>query len=160
MRHLAISEHVLGYLDHGNSVSLANLIHLTRYFVHNPFRGKWYLLSLFNHGRLATDFNVQNTLPSLQHDFCDLWNEIVLQQRESMHPGPSYLLEKFRDIYNVLHQCSNLDCEYQLCSISSHRMDSTSNLIEVDGGRPAETARAPIITSPALHHREPIPTCH
>lgn len=82
--------------------------------------------------------------------------KIVLQQRDSVHPGPSYLLEKFRDIYNALHQCSNLDYEYQSCSSSSHRMDSTSNLIEVDGGRPAETARAPIITSPALHRHDPV----
>ena len=159
MRHLGISEYVLrSYLDHSKSISLAILIHFTRHLLHNSFEDRWHLLPLFNYGRLLSGFDVQNTLPGLQHDFCHLWNEMVLQGRDRGDYAPSNILGKFRVIHNALHQGSNLDNEYQLCSISSHRMGSTSNLIEVDGDRVAEAAHASITTSSALRHHEPVPS--
>ena len=157
-RHLSISEHVLrSYLDHGNSLLLAILIHFTRYWVHVVPQDKQYLLYLFEYEWVQLDFDVQNILPGLQHDFCDLWNEIVLQNRDTPDYTPlSYILQKFRTIYDALHQGSTLNDEYQLCSIPVHPIPSTSTSIKVDGDRP-ETARAPIITPPLYHH-DPVPS--
>ena len=156
-RHLGISEHVLrSYLDHGNSLSLAILIHSTRHFVHIISWKTRYLLAQFECGRVPLDFDVQNTLPGLQHDFCDLWNEIVLQRRSRGDYILSIILEKLRTIYDALHQGSTLDDDYQLCSTPAHRIGSTSTLIKVDGDR-SETALAPI-TTPPLYHYDPVPS--
>jgi hypothetical protein len=148
MHHLGISEHVLqSYLDHGDSVLLAILIHFTRHFVHNFSEDMFYMSRLFSHGWLQSDFDFQNTLRSLRHDFCDLWNEIVLQGRESRdrrYCTLSYILQKIRSIYDALHQGSTLDDDYQLCSVSTHRINSASPLTEADGDRPAETSPTPI----------------
>ena len=35
--------------------------------------------------RLLSDFDIRDTLPELQRDFCALWNEIV---REAQNSGP------------------------------------------------------------------------
>jgi len=154
MDHLGISEHVLrDYLDHGNSVSLANMIHFTHYFVRNFPEANWegfpisYILR-----QLKPYDNVQNSLPGLRHDFCGLWNGIVLQRRDTDHPILSEILGEFHAIYVALHQGSPYD-EFQLCSVPSHRIDAASNLNET-----AETAHAPITTSPALHYHDSIPS--
>src|SRR5260221_14486803 len=62
MHQLGISEHVLqSYLNHGDSVLLATLIHFTRQFVCNPPQDFWEsnsLLTLLS--RLGTNYNVQD----------------------------------------------------------------------------------------------------
>jgi len=157
---LGISEHVLrGYLDHGSSMLLASLIHFTRQFVRNFLEANWEefpLLHIFR--RLGPNFNVQNTIPELQHDFCDLWNEIFRQGDDTNNPVLWFILREIRPIYVTLHQGSTLYGQYQLCGISSHHIDSASNLNKVDDGTTAETARAPITTSSALYHRDPVPS--
>ena len=157
MHHLGISDDVLrSYLDHGNSVLLAILIHLIRHFVHNSSKNKWRMLLESHSGWPQLDFDVQNTLPGLQHDFCELWNEIVLQSRDRMDYILSNIIRNFRTIYDALHQGSTLNDEHQLCSIPAHRVGSTSTLTKVDGDRP-EAARAAITTYPLYHH-DPIPS--
>jgi hypothetical protein len=154
MHHLGISDDVLrSYLDHGDSVLLAILIHLIRHFVHNSLEDRWYMLSESHNGRPQLDFDVQNTLPGLQHEFCDLWNEIVLQSRDRTNYTLSNNLWRFRTIYDALHQGSTLNDEHQapVCSIPAHRLGFTSTLTKVDGDRP-ETARAAISTPPLYHH--------
>ena len=160
MHHLGITEPVLrSYLDHGDSVLLANMIHFTHQFVRNFLEVNWeefplsYILQ-----RLGSSYNVQGTLPGLQHDFCSLWNEIVLQRRDIDHPLLSDILVEVHPIYVAFHQGSTLYDQVQLCSVPSHRIDSASNLNEVDDGRTTETARAPITTSPALHHHNAVPS--
>ena len=80
MDQLGISAPVLqSYLAHGDSVLLANYIHILRDIVHVHFENfqsgdaasRWKTLEL------VSEFDIQDTLPTLQHDFCDLWNEIV-----------------------------------------------------------------------------------
>ena len=149
MRHLGISEHVLrSYLDHGGSVILANLVDFTHQFFRNFLEADWddfplsYILSL-----LGAHYSVQNALPGLQNEFCALWNEIFLQSGDTDHPALLYVLREIHHIYVTFHQdSSTLYDHYQLCSVPSHRTES------VDDGRTAETARALITTSPALHH--------
>ena len=157
MHHLGISEHVLrDYLDHGDNVLLANLIHFTRQFVRNFLEVNWEddLLSYILH-QLRLIYNVQETLPMLQHDFCGLWNEIVLKTRNRDHHLLSCILTKIHPIYVALHQGHTPHDRYQLCSIPSHQIDSTSNLSDVDGGMSADTAPVPITTSPTLHDAVP-----
>jgi len=153
MDHLGISEHVLqDYLCHGDSVFLANLIHFTHQFVRNFLRANWEgfpLLRILS--RLGSSYNIQNTLPGLQHDFCDLWNIIVRQTHVRDHHLLLNILEVIHPIYIALHQDSTPYYGYQLCSIPEHRIRSAFNLNEVHGGRTTETTRVPITTS-ALHH--------
>ena len=159
MHHLGISEHVLrGYLDHGDSVLLANLIHFTHQFIRNFLETRWKEFPLsYIFQRLGSYYNVQDTPPELQHDFCGLWNEIVLQRRDRDHFLLSYILGKIRPIYVALHQDSTLYDEHQLCSIPGHRIGTASNLNDV-GSRTAETARVPITASPALHYHGALPS--
>ena len=152
MQHLGISEHVLqSYLDHGDSVLLATLIHFTHQFIFGPLEANRERLPLSTIiWWLGMDLNVQDTLPRLQHDFCDLWNKLILQSHDIDRPLPLGMLEEIYPIYDALHLGSTLRLynEFQLCSIPSHRVDSASNLNEVEDGRKVETARAPITTCP------------
>jgi hypothetical protein len=85
MDELGIPEDVLRrYLDHGNSVLLANLIHITRQFFQNLLqRGSDLTMEPLRILPLVSKFDILNTLPELQHDFCALWNEIVQQAQSN-----------------------------------------------------------------------------
>ena len=56
--------------------------------------------------QLRSYYNVQDTPPELQHDFCSLWNEIVLRRRDRDHILLWYIFGKIRPIYVALHQDS------------------------------------------------------
>ena len=72
---LGVTEEVLkGYLKHGDSVLLANLIKTTRLFFEKGIQFQDILKSI-------SGFNVKETLPELQHDFCALWDEIVKKSK-------------------------------------------------------------------------------
>ena len=92
--------------------------------------------------QLRSNYNVQDTLPELQHDFCGLWNEIVRQRRDRDHRLLSNVLVEIRPIYLALHQGS------------THHVHSTSNLNEVNDGQTAEMTHDAIITpsAPLYHH--------
>ena len=162
MHHLGISEHVLrSYLEHGESMLLANLIHFTRQFVRNFLnanREEFPLLYILR--RLGSNYNIQDTLPSLQHDFCSLWNEVVLQRRDRHHHLLFDMLCYLLSIYVALHEDSTHSAATldQLCSIPSHRMGSASHSHEADGNRTVETSPTPLNTSLALHHHVAIPS--
>jgi Family of unknown function (DUF6535) len=104
MDQLGISEDVLReYLAHGDSVLLANLIHITRQF----FRLRqfsWSSSTLLLFQRTVSNFDIQNTLPGLQHDFGALWNEIALEARKDQLWIAFSILRPIRHIYIALHQ--------------------------------------------------------
>src|SRR6267154_1863451 len=110
MNELGISRDVLqGYLAHGDSVLLANLIHIIRQFFHSLLQHD---LDLTVTTRIAlsllpsvSKFDILNTLPELQHDFCALWNEIVQQVQSSGANINSFIdiLVEIRRLYVVLH---------------------------------------------------------
>ena len=143
MDQLGVSRSVLqDYVAHGNSVLLANLIHISRKIL-RTFEDDNY--SAYISSRIipsVSQFDVQNTLPRLQHDFCDLWNEIVLEAWNSGSDStPIYILRYIRHLYVALHQgtiaiptafsSSTADHDdilshgssYPLCAIASHRPD-------------------------------------
>ncbi|KAH9952552.1 hypothetical protein BGW80DRAFT_1568029 [Lactifluus volemus] len=70
---LGLSEEVFrSYLENGDSVLLANLIHITRLLF--PLCLNEVLdseLSLWNVLSSISEFGIENTLPGLQHNFCD-----------------------------------------------------------------------------------------
>jgi hypothetical protein len=85
--------------DHGDdSVNLAISIQMTcRVFRSTDRPDPNILLSL-------SKFNMRNTAPGLQHEFCTLWNEIV---REARGTDPYYyvrLLRSIRQVYIGLHE--------------------------------------------------------
>ena len=158
MHQLSISEPVLrGYVNHGDSVLLANLIGFTRQFVRSFFQANWqeYPLShILRH--LGSNYNIQDTLPELQRDFCGLWNEI-LQRRDTDHPLVSKILEEIHPIYLTLHQGFTQQEPYSLCNIPNHHIHSAPNLNEVNDMETAEMTHD-IITSPAII--QPVATYH
>ncbi|KAI0247171.1 hypothetical protein BJV78DRAFT_955483 [Lactifluus subvellereus] len=107
MGQLDVSEDVLrDYLAHGDSVLLANLIHITHQFFPSYLdRVRFVPHALPDILRTISGFDIQNTLPGLQNDFCALWNEIVLEARNrGDHRIPYYILKEIRHIYIALHQ--------------------------------------------------------
>jgi Family of unknown function (DUF6535) len=110
MAHLGISEDLLQhYLAHGDSVLLANLIYITRQlFRFDPehWPGWFRTLSVLRCILpKISKFDIRNTLPALQNDFCALWNEIT---GEAHNSDSVYIcrdiLRHTRQLYFALHQ--------------------------------------------------------
>jgi hypothetical protein len=72
------------YIEHGDSVLLANLIHITRHLLHSFTEGN---LDLSRESLGIPPFisklDILNTLPAPQHDFCNLWDSVVQQERKA-----------------------------------------------------------------------------
>jgi hypothetical protein len=92
---LGITEEVLkGYLEHGDSLLLDNLIKTSRLFFEKGLQFQGVLKSI-------SGFNVKETLPELQHDFCTLWDEIV---EKSKHSGDCvFILDEISHVHDALH---------------------------------------------------------
>ncbi|KAH9011965.1 hypothetical protein EDB83DRAFT_348331 [Lactarius deliciosus] len=122
-----------------NSLSLAILIHVIRQqFDHfrKPFwPSSWFLWVLEG----ASKFDVQDTSPELQHDFCSLWNQVVHRAKNNDQGMVSLILAPIRKIYVYLHQGTDsaptlfsastphwnniLDkpTSYPVCTVAGHR---------------------------------------
>ena len=106
-----------------------------------------------------TRFDIQHTLPGLRHDFCTLWNELVLGARKhGRNTTPVYILNMIRHLHIILHQgtdaaptafdastdsVDNIMYEpssYPLCDIAGHRPDSTAHV---------PVPSIPLLTQPA-----------
>ncbi|KAI9447478.1 hypothetical protein H4582DRAFT_5952 [Lactarius indigo] len=145
MGHLGISLPVLrNYLAHSDSVLLANYIHIIRDIIHVHFEqfqsgdsaARWKTLES------VSQFEIQGTLPTLQHDFCDLWNEIIhLARTTPDHRVRTFVLASLRNVrraYIALHGGTNsaptafststtddahvlfLSSSYPLCNVPDH----------------------------------------
>jgi hypothetical protein len=103
------------YLFHGDSVLLANCIYICRQTIHvysengwsyRPAASQWKTLEE------VSEFDVQHILPELQHEFCDLWNEIVQlahnRNYRYMRSVSIDILRHCRRIYLALHQGGNV----------------------------------------------------
>jgi hypothetical protein len=127
------------YLAHGDSASLAVLTYTTRQALQTRRSQRDVLRSLF-------PFNIHDTLPALQHDFCALWNEAVLEARkEGADKTLTDILPEIRHLFEALHQgtdtaptapftasIDDLDStlyqpsSYPLCNAPSHSTDLTA----------------------------------
>ena len=122
-------------VTHGDdSVSLAILIHVTREAIRSsPLLGGF---------GAFTRFDIRNTLPGLQHDFCTLWNEILREAKKQRALSiPVEILRQIRHHYIALHQDTDaaptafspstdeldpmlwMTMSYSSCNIASHRPD-------------------------------------
>ena len=120
MRQLDISDDVLQtYLEHGDSVLLANLIHIVERLAPTPHNNNdedgahnhtLNLDGLIRHTlRIARNFEVAGTLPELRDRFCALWNRIALvahdcefvSEVERRHART--ILRVIRTVYIALH---------------------------------------------------------
>jgi hypothetical protein len=154
MGHLGEAAPVLqNYLDHGDSALLANYIHILRDIVHVHLRHfqsgdaafRWKVVES------VSQFDIQDTLPTLQHDFCHLWNEIVEMARTTDHRTRSILillLKKIRHAYITLHEgtdsaptifsASTTEDEHVLSFLSSYP------LCNIPDHRPRRSSHAPV----------------
>ena len=118
-----------------DNVLLATLIHVTRPIIH------YHEVELLEAKMEAlTEFDICHTLPTLQHDFCTLWNKFVQEAKEQGGYSPPILvLRLIRNHYIALHEgpdaaptafsASTDDSDailyqassYPLCDIASHR---------------------------------------
>ncbi|KAH9979658.1 hypothetical protein BJV74DRAFT_989732 [Russula compacta] len=109
-----------------DSVSLAIWILVTRQlFQANSLSWDSNLLRTLPH------FDIRNAVPGLQHEFCALWNEIVLEAMSELNNArPIAILRDLRDAYNALHPDTDgvtTSSSYPSCNIAGHRPDSTTD---------------------------------
>jgi hypothetical protein len=119
MEQLRVSRSVLqDYVAHGDSVLLANLNHITRKIL-RTFEGDHYSTYISSRIlRSISRFNIQHTLPVLQHDFCTVWNDVVEEARKSGSDStPIYILKYIRHLYITLHQRTDA-CSAEFSSVA------------------------------------------
>jgi Family of unknown function (DUF6535) len=143
--HLSISDDVLrDYLEYGDSVLLANWIHITRQWYHSH-QLWWGPQALELIQPTISKFDIEGTLPQLQHNFCALWNDIVLEAHNHQAPQiPSHILRPIRHIYNALHPAApipfdaednaalNLPSSYPPCNEPGHRPHINEENVEAN----------------------------
>jgi len=127
-------------VTHRDSVLLAILIHVTRQALRDRLPQGDVLHSL-------SGFDIRNTLPGSQHDFCTLWNEIVQDVgNKAADDGTRInILAQIRHLYVALHEGMTptpvpaptdgdrgtkfAPSLYPSCTIVSHRSDSATDAV-------------------------------
>ena len=138
---IGIPESVLqSHATHGNDLPLAILIHVICQEFHHYGNRRWPSNEFWKVLEAASKFDVLDTSPELQHEFCALWNEVVRANDDGMMPW--YILKPIRNIYLMLHL--HTDCAptefsastsdeddilyeisaYPLCNIPGHQPDT------------------------------------
>ena len=101
------------YISHGDSILLANLMFIVRRIVQAYSGSREHQQGDLRHVAKKTlkfvcKFDVNNTLPELQHEFCDLWNLLVDRAENDDRPRvkciTKIVLEYTRKLYDGLHQ--------------------------------------------------------
>jgi hypothetical protein len=141
------------YAGHGDSLLLVILIHVVhQQFIH--FRkSSWPQHVLSPVLAAASQFNIKDTSPELQHNFCALWNQIVNEVQESNDWLMAFrILGPIRRLYLSLHQDTETDfvptlfttstddrgviqwdpSSYPVCKVPDHCSDSTPHVHEDD----------------------------
>ena len=135
------------YAAHGDSLSLAILIHATRQQFTHFEKELWPKFGFPSILEVASKFDVQDTSPELQNEFCALWNQIVRKaQNDKSWSIATFILKPIRNVYIGLHQHADIDPKqysaltgddarvlgypflYPVCTIPSHHTDSTAHL--------------------------------
>ena len=143
---LGIPETVLrSHAAHGDNLSFAILIYVTRkQFSHFRYPS-WPRIMIERILSAASKFNVQDTSPDLQHEFCALWNQIVRNSRNIENEEMSeHILKPIRHVYIRLHEGTNSaptyfsastvedhdifddPDSYPLCNVTGHGHESST----------------------------------
>jgi len=149
------------YIAHGDSVLLAILNLTIRQLFHS--NSSFWDLGILQD---VSYFDINNTLPRLQQDFCALWNEIVQEARKrGAWSTPALILGRIHHIHTALHQDSNAALAaysdftadgdntlfdpllYPLCGVGDHRPDSTPPVEKA----PARNTVQPFATTSSSH---------
>ena len=150
--------------DGNNSVLLSILMHVIRQVIRADPLKPWLLSSLSN-------FDIHDTLPGLQNEFCALWNEIVLEAKRAKREGSDdhlvSVLREIRHVYIALHQGTDdapttfsahthyLDpilgqpSSYPLCNNTFHHPDSVPRPLIIT---------VPDISPPTIHSQPVYPS--
>ncbi len=152
---LGVPESVLrDHATHGDSLSLAILIHVTRQQFSHYSKPWWPDYEFSKVLEAASRFNAHDTSAELQHEFCALWNRIILkaQNVDVVNVDDDltmawYILRPIRNVYIALHQdatptrfsAPTSDREvswwkpssYPSCNIPGHHPDSTPHVRDV-----------------------------
>ena len=145
-----LSERVLrDNIAHGDdSVLLVIFLHRARQLVGtDPWN--WEILSSLS------KFDVQNTFPGLQNEFCAFWNEIVLQARREGTDGYAILiLREIRHFYVALHQVTDAAPTASGTDVADPdlRHPSSYSLCNVGDHHPNPSTHHPVTASPAVSH--------
>ncbi|KAH9073408.1 hypothetical protein EDB83DRAFT_2312757 [Lactarius deliciosus] len=129
------------YLACGDSMLLANCVFICRRTMEGYSKHGWNR-DVYSRSKtlgLVSTFNVQETLPELQHNFCDMWNELIRNTGNRRCRNLSiYILKHIRNVYCDLHHgtsaaptaFSSTTCNrdsvllfpqsYPLCTIACH----------------------------------------
>jgi hypothetical protein len=139
--HLGVQEGVFrNYLTQGDSVLLANLIQFTR---HADRSDNFTCVVV----KRLSEFDIDNTLPELQHDFCAMWNQVVQEaQSGGAYSWPVHILNTIRHHYIALHRGTVAaptafpegthpvdpvfwqPSSYPLCNLPGHRSNNVQDL--------------------------------
>ena len=148
---LGVPESVLrDYAVHSDSLSLAILIHI----ICQQFDLFWNADEVrFGFAKVlyaTSNFNVLDSSPELQHEFCALWNQVVLKAQNSDSEMASYILKQTRNVYIALHEGTDSapilfsastgdgddilkqPSSYSLCNIPGHHPDSPTLIHDID----------------------------
>ena len=145
---LGVREAVLrDYAAHGDSLSLAILIHATRQQFTQFEKLSWPKQQFSFILKAASQFDVQATSPELRNEFGALWNQIVRKAQNDNNGLMVVLtLRPIRNVYIALHQdtdsaptrfsASTNDNDdiffdpssYPVCNIPGHHPDSTAHI--------------------------------
>jgi hypothetical protein len=94
-------------LARGDSMLLANCIFISRRTFEAYIEHGWNcdVYSRSKTLQLVSQLDIQDTLPELQHDFCDMWNGLVRNTGNRRSRNLSiYILKHIRNLYFGLHQ--------------------------------------------------------
>jgi hypothetical protein len=144
---MGVSESVLrNHATHRSNLSLAILIHVVRRQFNLFEEEHWPYYSFWRVLEAASKFDVLDTSPELQHEFCALWNQVT---RGADMGISKYILRPIRNIYLTLHlhtdsaptafDASTGDEDdilcypstYPLCNVPGHHSHSTPHTHDV-----------------------------
>jgi len=168
MSQLGVSGYVLqSYLDHGDSLLLANCISICRRTIRAYSENGWDrdVHSQSKTLKTVSRLDIRTTLPELRNDFCKLWNEIAVSARDSSDRRTrtisTNILFHIRSIYLALHEGTSaapvqfststadidpilmLPSSYPLCNIQSHSTDSPHHFYTTPTGATGLTVQPP-----------------
>ncbi len=156
---LGVPETVLrDYAAQGDSLSLSILIHVVRQqFGH--FWKPWPRHAFSKVLEAASKFNVQDTSHELQHEFCALWNRIVLKaQTDDDKTMARFILGPIRDIYIAHHPDSTPHIHDDSSTTFAHNVAVPASISSSDA--PSSSVPAPLHVVKSLMDVPPLDNPH
>jgi hypothetical protein len=168
------------YAAHGNSLSLAILIHVVRQQFSLFWKQHWPYYKFSRVLEAASKFDVLDTSPELQHKFCALWNEVCASADWEI---AQHILSPIHNIYLTLHlhtdsvstafsadtgdndQILWQPSVYPSCNVPDHQLHSTPLIHDVAAPTaivhgvprndallvPTSLTTTPAVPSPSIH---------